>query len=397
MRARVIAVAIASHAVAARADDGPGGAVLGGSAVPAGQWRDCAAALFAPDATTDCTAVLVAPSVALTAGHCNDATLTDVLVGTNNLDRPEDGETIPVARRIEYPSSQETIDITVLELARPSAIPPRAIATGWARFDIADGARVQLVGFGAIDRDANTFVPELQEAETTITDADCTEAIGCNAFAQPAGELGAGGMGTDTCPGDSGGPLYLRAPYGDFLAGITSRSYDDAIFPCEAGGIYARPDKIVDWIEAMVGPVARGPEPSAPPIAATRGGGAMTTIAHGDPRGDEHDYVVVVPPVSGSAAAYRDGVVTYCASDVVGSDAITVEIVDRERPARRLALTIDVTIADGTPPPTCSLDHEVDAGCCSTGSRPTAGHFVLAVAVGAHVARRRRRRRVTSP
>ena len=40
----------------------------------------------------------------------------------------------------------------------------------------------------------------------------------------PDGELGAGGMGIDTCPGDSGGPLYLPTDFGTFLAGVTSPS-----------------------------------------------------------------------------------------------------------------------------------------------------------------------------
>ena len=115
----------------------------------------------------------------------------------------------------------------MLTLLQPSSIPPRPIATGWARLDIVDGASVQLVGYGAVDRDANQYVAALQEATSTLTDADCSSSSGCNAGARPAGELGAGGMGIDTCPGDSGGPLYLLTPYGDFLAGVTSRGYDN--------------------------------------------------------------------------------------------------------------------------------------------------------------------------
>ena len=74
-------------------------------------------------------------------------------------------------------------------------------------------------------------------------------------------------MGIDTCPGDSGGPMYLLTEYGTFLAGVTSRSYDNSQFACSEGGIYGRPDKIVDWIEQQTGvKVARGPEPTARPI-----------------------------------------------------------------------------------------------------------------------------------
>ena len=49
------------------------------------------------------------------------------------------------------------------------------------------------------------YVDELQEATTVITDADCSRTdLGCNIAAYPNGELGAGGMGVDSCPGDSG-------------------------------------------------------------------------------------------------------------------------------------------------------------------------------------------------
>jgi hypothetical protein len=54
---------------------------------------------------------------------------------------------------------------------------------------------ISLVGFGAIDKNGAQYINELQEASSTITDFDCSQSSGCNAGAQPDGELGAGGMG----------------------------------------------------------------------------------------------------------------------------------------------------------------------------------------------------------
>jgi endonuclease G len=216
--------------------------VMGGSNAPDGKWPDIAAVNFAGQ--QGCTGTLIAPTVVLTAGHCNDAELDSVLVGTASLNRAADGETIAVAQRIEYESSPgagdsyETMDLTVLVLARPSVFAPRALATAWARFDIVNGAQVTIAGYGGINAESTQYVFELQEAITTITDAECTEKPGCNASVAPAGELGAGGMGVDTCPGDSGGPLYLMTAYGNFLAGATSRAYDDATTQCKDGGVY---------------------------------------------------------------------------------------------------------------------------------------------------------------
>jgi hypothetical protein len=45
------------------------------------------------------------------------------------------------------------------------------------------------------------------------------------------------------------------------LASVTSRGYDDSPLPCSAGGIYVRPDKVLDWIETTAGvPVSRASE-----------------------------------------------------------------------------------------------------------------------------------------
>src|SRR6185369_14964998 len=123
-------------------------------------------------------------------------------------------------------------------LARASSRKPRPVVDGWARLNLVNGAAVELVGYGAINATGDHFIDELQEASSTITDVDCTTSAGCNPGAQPAGELGAGGMGIDTCPGDSGGPLYLMTRYGPVLAGVTSRSYDNPPVPCSGGGIY---------------------------------------------------------------------------------------------------------------------------------------------------------------
>src|SRR5262245_61843655 len=306
--------------------------VIGGSNAPPGKWPD-AAAVYDGSGPVDqqvCSGTLIAPTVAITAGHCNESgiVIDNILVGTNSLANPGLGEMLPVARRIEYPSSQTSEDVTVLVLARPSRFAPRAIASGWARLDIKNGAVVELVGYGAIDKQASTYIDELQEAQSTITDFDCSTSPGCNADAMPDGELGAGGMGIDTCPGDSGGPMYLLTDYGNFLAGVTSRSYDNATFPCSQGGIYERPDRIVDWIEQQAGvPVARAPEPTADPISVVRGQGGETMIAANDPKSHDHTFALTTPPAHGIAKVRDDGRVRVCADPTAtGADSLTVTV-----------------------------------------------------------------------
>ncbi len=396
-------VALALGAGIAHADPAP---VIGGSDAPQGKWPDAAAVLYKnPQTGQDgqlCSAVLVGATVVLTAGHCDpqvDPTLPPldaVLLGTASLASPGDGETIKVARTVPYPDSQATVDVSALVLAHGASETPRAIATGWARLDIGNGAAVELVGYGAIDANGNQYVDALQQAETAITDFDCTVSSGCRALARPDGELGAGGMGIDTCNGDSGGPLYLLAGYGTYLAGVTSRADADATTFCGGGGIYARPDKIVDWIEEATGQkVAHGPEPKFGTIRARPGTAGETTIAANDPRSKTHAFAITTPPAQGTAAVRDDGRVRVCVDPAAGpgSDALVVAITDANDPTRALAVTVPIAISAGTPPAT-ACDPEafsVGGGCCDAGGDP-AGTCALAAAVAMVVSRRWPRR-----
>lgn len=380
--------------------------VIGGSNAPLHEWPDVAAILYKQTDGTDmqmCTGTLIAPTVVITAGHCAPSedpsigTLDNVLLGTNSLARPQDGETVPVARFIEYPNSQSTVDITVVVLSRAATEAPRQIATGWARLDIQNGAAVQFVGYGSIDKNGNTYIDDLQEAKSTITDYNCTTSSGCNSAARPDGELGAGGMGIDTCPGDSGGPMYLLTSYGNFLAGATSRGYDNSTFACGDGGIYGRPDKIVDWIEQQTGvTVARGPEPAADPIMAVHGDAGETMITANDPKSMKHTYAITTPPAHGTAKVRADGTVRVCTDPAAaaGSDAVVVTVTDADHTERAVPMTIPITIEDGTAPKSCNVDAFSGGdggGCCETGGGGT-GSIPLALGVLAVVIRSRRGR-----
>ena len=397
--APVIALALAAlPTVATAAPDGGPSSVLGGTNAKAGEWPDIAAVLF-PDASGDealCTGTLVAPTVVLTAGHCYDnldPPLPDnVLIGTSTLARPKDGETIAIKQAFVYPDPDTTEDIAVLVLAKPSSRKPRKIVDGWARLDMVNGAQVSLVGFGAINANGDQFVDELQEATSTITDAGCTMSSGCNTAAQPDGELGAGGMGVDTCPGDSGGPLYLMTSYGPVLAGVTSRSYDNPQLPCSGGGIYVRPDKVLDWIEKVAHvPVSRVGAPQASDLTAVHGAGADTRIAVNDPESDAHSFAVTTPPAHGMAKVRDDGAIRVCTDPAAapGDDQVTVTITDTKHAGRALPLTIPIHIQDGTAPRSCDINAFSEGGCSAGGP----GGLPLALAALGLVRRRRRRRR----
>lgn len=386
-----MAVTVASAETAAPAPGAtPFGAlsteVVGGTIVPEGRWPDTAGVFFGND--VGCTGVLVAPTVVLTAGHCIDGSVSKVLLNATDVGGP--GETIRVIRRIAYPNWYNTMDIGILILETPSQVTPRRIASGCIKDNfVVDGATVTIVGYGAIDVNGNEYRSELREAVTTITDADCSQTSrGCVSSVQPDGELGAGGDGIDSCFGDSGGPLYLMTDRGEFLVGLTSRGYDDVNLPCAEGGIYVKPEKVIDWIQEQTGETLVPPSCNAPPVPTTpaieveAGDNKTIRVEPNDPDvTDTHQVSVQVAPEHGTIEVGSDGSVTYSAdADYLGPDAFTVAVTDNGDPALTGTVVVAVTVIEAT-------------GCgCQSGRGAAQGAWVFALAGLVAIGRRRKLR-----
>ena len=370
-----------AHAEGEESTD-PGSAwVVGGAQAPKGKWPDTAAIVFHGN-QVGCTGTLIAPDVVITAGHCIGG-VAGVLLDTN--DYTSGGEYIGVRKEVEYPNSWATVDVGLLLLEKSSSVQPRIIAQDCVIEEVRDGADVQIVGYGALDIWGNQYGTKLMEATSTIADHDCTDMWrGCNGSVSPGGEMGAGGNGVDACFGDSGGPLYLLGDKGHYLVGVTSRSYANVYAPCEEGGIWGRPDSIVDWIESTSGrtlpkpdcggedeggggeeeeeePGGGGggtnapPEPYARPILVVEGVEAVTRVHPNDPDAEDvHAFELEGQPELGEARLSGDGALTYV-GEVGGSTTITVRVTD-----------------DGVPPHSVLVDVEVEViprgeqGGCST-------------------------------
>jgi MYXO-CTERM domain-containing protein len=356
--------------------------VVGGQPVPTGKWPDTAAVMFGGE--QGCTGVLVAPDVVLTAAHCIDGSLNEVLLGVNDL--RHQGERIRVMRRVPYPDWSRSYDIGVLVLERASNVTPRALAVDCIEPYVQNSAPVAIVGYGAVNSSGTQYDDRMMEAETIITDLGClASGRGCVNAIRPDGELGAGGMGIDSCLGDSGGPLYLLTDRGPFLVGLTSRGYTGSTTTCSEGGIYVRPAAVLDWIEqesgrAVTRPTCNlAPAPTADPIEVKTGGRAVTIVLPNDPDpGDSHTYAITVAPEHGSATIAADGTAVYVASaDHEGPDSFTVVVTDDGDPSLSGEVVVAVTVlADG-------------CGCRSgTGG---GGSALLVVLVALALAPRRRR------
>ena len=356
---------------------GPVG-VVGGAPVADGSWPDAAAVYWGD--SVSCSGVLVAPNVVLTAGHC-EGNLTWVTLGTSDYD--VGGETLPIAEAHTHPDYLGTYDVTVLILGEDATVAPRAIALDCVVEDsLIVGAPVAVVGFGATDPWAAQWGTVLQEAFTEVVDPVCADlSADCNAAVSPGGELIAGGDGVDSCSGDSGGPLYLLTPSGDYLVGLTSRGVVPAPTPCGGGGIYVRVDAVVDWIEAVSGELLPRPDceglnrpPSASAVDVDLGAGlaGMSHIEVVDPNpGDRHSFVLEEDPVHGTASVSDTGEVLYIADlGWSGYEQLRVRVSDSGDPVLETIVEIGVTRV--ATPGAIVLQ---PVACDGSGGRPAVGWF----------------------
>lgn len=366
---------------------GPSVRVVGGDPVPVGTWDDAVGVVF--DASyVGCTGTLIAPDLVITAGHCAGA-ISHVLVGIKNwaFDN-EDYDIIAVTRTRVHPSydGQRGFDVAVLELAEPSRFPPRVIASDCVLEEsLTDGALVTIAGFGNTCTNGGCSTSVLNEVDTLVRDADCSEAVldgtitGCDPTLRPAGEISAGGRldvdgdgdldgPRDSCFGDSGGPLYLRADRGDFLIGVTSRGFrgGDPEFPCRDGGIYARPDAVIDWIEERTGRVLERPQCNEPPAASIddvkvpSGKSRSAVVVADDPEGTGVTVALASEPTLGTVSIVGDEVTFTAFEGAVGAETVMLTVSDGGSPVWPNSAAQVVTVP---------WEVEVGGGCgCATGA-----------------------------
>lgn len=242
-------------------------------------------------------------------------------------------------------------DAAVLRLARPvTTVPTMPVLTPLEAARVGLGAS-ELVGTVAGWGDTDPVDPQccypwaLHEARIPLpTDDACRANLAYSPtwrFASEhqlcAGRLGSyEAPGSDTCDGDSGGPLLLEVDGATRLAGITSHGAGCAQ---EHYGVYSRASSLTDWLAAIPGiPAgdsrnpAHGPddlgaprvvgEPLdyrrvrlriAPPLTGARGrehtvwvrvGRPLTAVDIYSGRSAASQVVVAVPPVN-SRARYR--------------------------------------------------------------------------------------------
>jgi secreted trypsin-like serine protease len=252
----------------------PAGAVVGGTPVPDGQLRYDAN--ISIGGSFGCTGTLIASDWVMTAGHCGSLTgsITDGAIPTpiglpagaydvklSSVHADGSGAEDHAVRQVVVDSDYIVTngsgnDVTLLQLDRPSAVPPVLIAAVGERGIWAPGKLAA--------------IPDtMQQAKVPIrSDADCAAAYpnGLGGGSYDAKTMLCAGYpqgGTDTCQGDSGGPLLAKALDGSLrLVGATS--FGDGCGRPGRPGVYARVAEgpIRAFVQRLV-PAAFRAEPGA--------------------------------------------------------------------------------------------------------------------------------------
>jgi hypothetical protein len=171
---------------------------------------------------------------------------------------------------IVHPLSREDLrghDLAVLSIAETvdESDRPAAQILSARQFAMRPPARLEIVGYGLSSPAALQSAGTRFRSHVSVASPVCTEpwanAAGCASFNELilsdvlGSAQGQRKAFLDTCPGDSGGPAFLRGvPGRRVLVGITSRSVLGAGSLCGEGGIYGIPGTIPNlrWLSSLV-------------------------------------------------------------------------------------------------------------------------------------------------
>lgn len=173
-----------------------------------------------------CGGSLIWKDIVLSAGHCNGGVWDNALIGAYQYQTVKYGaERIKVDRNIVHPGfslHNMHYDYRILRLNYLPRLTHQICTLNTHGNVPSAGAKVTIIGLGSIGQNTEKHPEFLNKAELKMVDfASCNKVFQGTLFRETM-ICATGGTTTDTCFGDSGGPLFDAEGN---VAGITSFGY----------------------------------------------------------------------------------------------------------------------------------------------------------------------------
>lgn len=226
--------------------------IVGGTAAEAGEFPYIVS-LQTSSKSHFCGGSLIKKSWVLTAGHCADAGyLSYIVVGLNDMDKPQKAEIFKAKRVITHPqfsTSSLDYDFALIELDGESQYEP--VGLNHRDLSIPDtGSTIMstAAGWGVLNENSYSISNKLMKVRLPLVSSnlcgqvyqgfnDITDRMICAGYAE--------GM-KDACQGDSGGPLVVNQGGEARLVGVVSWGYGCA--RPQYYGVYSKVSSVIPWI-----------------------------------------------------------------------------------------------------------------------------------------------------
>jgi|HubBroStandDraft_3_1064219.scaffolds.fasta_scaffold00083_17 secreted trypsin-like serine protease len=229
-----------------------------------------------------CTGTVIAPSLVLTAGHCVENMSTGAVnaasgfrVVTGAVDPTTPGSVVStVSAAIVYPGlvrKSDVGDAALLALTTPVAAPAIKLAAGPEQGRFPAGSPAVMAGWG-IASFGQRLPTEVLQSGTTVVQSDKWCARNAPPFYRKREicTIAPPTYTTGVCSGDSGGPLLMGEPNGEYVEiGVAVHVYDRC--STHHPSVYTSVAAIYSWAQTWIGAykLSAAPPPASPSAPAS--------------------------------------------------------------------------------------------------------------------------------